>query len=254
MPRCSGCGGGGCGCVIVEGANVTITGAGTPESPYEVSSDGGGGGSTLTGEIKLYAGADTPTGWLVADGAPVSRSTYSALFAVIGTTYGAGDGSTTFNLPNLAGRFPLGVNSSHPRGEAAGQEAVTLLTADLPAHTHSMFHQHDHTHNHDLSHDHANATTTSNGNHHHTVNGSNTAGSNNNNLARGAGHDFDISASTDGAHQHTVDIPGFSGVTGLPLPFASTGGPTVANTGATGSGTPVATMPPYTAIRYLIRT
>ena len=54
-----------------------------------------------TGIVSRFAGSVIPSGWLLCNGAPVSRTTYSALFAVIGTTYGAGDGSTTFNLPNI---------------------------------------------------------------------------------------------------------------------------------------------------------
>lgn len=63
------------------------------------------------GFIQPYAGASAPTGWLLCDGSAVSRTTYSALFGLIGTNYGAGDGSTTFNVPNLKGRFPLGYAS-----------------------------------------------------------------------------------------------------------------------------------------------
>ena len=54
----------------------------------------------------MYAAASAPTGWLLCDGSAVSRSTYSALFAAIGTTFGAGDGSTTFNTPNMQSRYP----------------------------------------------------------------------------------------------------------------------------------------------------
>ncbi len=60
------------------------------------------------GSLQLYAGSVYPTGWLRANGAAISRTTYAGLFAIIGTTYGAGDGSTTFNLPNL---FSSGVPS-----------------------------------------------------------------------------------------------------------------------------------------------
>ena len=68
------------------------------------------------GTIEMYGGSTLPTGWLFCYGQPVNRSTYSALFEVIGTSFGAGDGSTTFNLPDLSGRFPLGVGN----GTAAG--------------------------------------------------------------------------------------------------------------------------------------
>jgi phage-related tail fiber protein len=62
------------------------------------------------GSYLLFAGKTLPSGYLLCNGAAVSRTTYAALFAVIGTTYGAGDGSTTFNLPNLDGRVLQGVN------------------------------------------------------------------------------------------------------------------------------------------------
>ena len=61
-----------------------------------------------TGIVQFFAGSSAPTGWLVCDGSAVSRTDYDELFEVIGTTYGAGDGSTTFNLPNLIDRFSEG--------------------------------------------------------------------------------------------------------------------------------------------------
>lgn len=60
------------------------------------------------GVVQAFAGATTPQGWLLCDGSAVSRTDYAALYAVIGTTYGAGDGSTTFNLPNLVDKFVEG--------------------------------------------------------------------------------------------------------------------------------------------------
>lgn len=75
-----------------------------------------------TGDLKIFAGTTTPSGWLLCDGSAVSRTAYAALFAVIGTAYGAGDGSTTFNLPNFTDRFPRG----HPTpGTGAGNDAHT---------------------------------------------------------------------------------------------------------------------------------
>ena len=65
-----------------------------------------------TGAINAYSGSIAPTGWLLCDGAAVSRATYSDLFALIGTTYGAGNGTSTFNLPNLKGRVIVGLDSS----------------------------------------------------------------------------------------------------------------------------------------------
>lgn len=67
---------------------------------------------TPTGVVQAFAGSTTPQGWLLCDGSAVSRTDYAALYAVIGTTYGAGDGSTTFNLPNLVDKFVEGSATS----------------------------------------------------------------------------------------------------------------------------------------------
>ena len=104
---------------------------------------------TATGTILPWSSASIPSGFLECAGAAVSRSTYSALFGVIGTTYGAGDGSSTFNLPNLADNVPVGksnnkalastggANTVTPTGNVAGSTAnATLSTAQLASHTH----------------------------------------------------------------------------------------------------------------------
>lgn len=69
------------------------------------------GSSVPTGVINPFAGSSAPSGWLICDGTAVSRSTYASLFAILGTTYGSGDGSTTFNIPDLRSRIPLGVGA-----------------------------------------------------------------------------------------------------------------------------------------------
>ena len=89
------------------------------------------------GAIMAFATNSAPDGWLICNGAAVSRTTYAKLFAAIGTTYGSGNGSTTFNLPNLQGKMPLGYSSSHPMAETGGSETVTLTTAQMPMHGHS---------------------------------------------------------------------------------------------------------------------
>lgn len=68
----------------------------------------GGSTTATTGEGKLWFTDTAPSGWLICDGSAVSRTTYADLFAVIGTTYGAGDSSTTFNIPNFKGNTPVG--------------------------------------------------------------------------------------------------------------------------------------------------
>lgn len=92
------------------------------------------------GCVMEYAAANAPSGWLLCDGTAVSRTTYSALFGVIGTTYGVGNGSTTFNLPNLRGRVPVGLDpgSGQNLGFTAGAPSVALTQAEMPPHTHSI--------------------------------------------------------------------------------------------------------------------
>lgn len=87
------------------------------------------------GAVMDFAMNAAPAGWLACDGAAVSRVTYAALFAAIGTTWGAGDGSTTFNLPDMRGYFRRGVGTNGD-GTASGAFAVKQAD-DLKSHTHS---------------------------------------------------------------------------------------------------------------------
>lgn len=103
---------------------------------------GGQLNTQLTGAIVAYAAA-VPTGWLECNGQAVSRATYAALYAVIGTTFGSGDGSTTFNLPDLTGRTIFGKESSQSRitSGVSGLNGSTLGAAGgdqhAQAHAHS---------------------------------------------------------------------------------------------------------------------
>lgn len=99
------------------------------------------------GALSLYAGSSTavPTGYLLCQGQSLLRTEWPDLFAVIGTTYGAAD-ATTFSLPNLTDRVPLGAGSAgRGRGAVGGAESVTLTTAQIPAHTHGSTGAHTHT-------------------------------------------------------------------------------------------------------------
>ena len=110
---------------------------------------------TPSGAVMPYAGSSAPTGWLLCSGAAVSRTTYAALFAIVSTTYGAGDGSTTFNLPDMRGRSAFGVDNmggtaanritsggsgitGTTLGASGGAETVTLTTTQLASHNHTI--------------------------------------------------------------------------------------------------------------------
>jgi microcystin-dependent protein len=132
------------GNVSVSG-NLTVTGS--------VSS--GGGVLMPTGSMLEYGGTSAPSGWLLCNGAAVSRSTYAALFAVLGTAYGVGDGSTTFNVPNRIDRVGVGAGAAYSRGTTGGVATATtnengshnhtgstdsyaLNTNQIPAHNHGV--------------------------------------------------------------------------------------------------------------------
>ena len=91
---------------------------------------------TPTGAIFAFPTATAPTGYLACEGAAVSRATYAALFALIGTAYGAGNGTTTFNLPDLRGEFIRGWDNS--RGVDSGRGIGTAQTDQLKTHTHEI--------------------------------------------------------------------------------------------------------------------
>ena len=112
-------------------------------------------GVNPTGAVLSFAGESAPTGWLLCYGQAISRTTYAGLFTVLAEVYGAGDGSTTFNVPDLRGRTIAGQDdmggASADRltgaggvggidgdilGASGGTEAVTLTEAQMPAHTH----------------------------------------------------------------------------------------------------------------------
>jgi hypothetical protein len=95
------------------------------------------------GMLTMTAASTAASGWLLCNGSAISRTTYADLFAAIGTTYGVGNGSTTFNIPDLRGRVPVGTDSSQTEfdalGETGGVKEVTLTSAQsgVPAHSHA---------------------------------------------------------------------------------------------------------------------
>ena len=99
--------------------------------------------ATPSGAILQFAGSTAPDGWLICNGATVSRSTYANLFAAISTTYGAGNGSTTFQIPDLRGRVPVGAGqgsglSNRVLAATGGQQSLPLTEAQIPTHRHFL--------------------------------------------------------------------------------------------------------------------
>lgn len=92
----------------------------------------------IVGSIITFAGSTIPTGFLVCDGRAIDRSVYSQLFDVIGTTYGNGDGVSTFNLPNFAGRTFVGVSQTLNIGDNGGEEEHSLQSTEFAEHDHNI--------------------------------------------------------------------------------------------------------------------
>lgn len=87
------------------------------------------------GEIRMFGGTFAPCGWAFCNGQLLSIAENTALYSLLGTTYG-GDGQNTFALPDLRGRAPVHIGSTYPQGTSIGVENVTLTTTQMPTHSH----------------------------------------------------------------------------------------------------------------------
>ena len=114
--------------------------AGKPQSLLIIGVIGGDGNPP--GAILQFAGLTAPEGYLLCQGQAVSRAGYARLYAVIGVIYGAGDGSTTFNLPDYRGRGPMGLSPSQSQfatpGQRGGESSHTMTWAEMPKHSHTV--------------------------------------------------------------------------------------------------------------------
>lgn len=192
-----------------------------------------------SGSLIMFAGSTAPVGYLVCDGAAISRTTYADLFGVIGTTYGVGNGTTTFNLPDLRGRGAIGVGtgaglSARALGGTGGAETVTLDSTMIPSHTHT-------------------GTTASNGSHSHSI--------------TDPGHVHSQTTINDDYNNSGANPPGFSADSAGSVTWnninSSTTGITVNSDGAhthtittdaTGGGSSHNNMPPFLVVNYIIKT
>ena len=184
--------------------------------------------ATPAGVIQAYGGASAPVGYLLCNGVAVSRATYASLFSAIGTNYGAGDGSTTFNVPNLQGKVPVGLSADaefNVLGESGGAKTHTLASNEIPAHVHLV--------------DPPITTTATNGSHTHSYNdryrGTTISDdASDRNVASDALNDLARTTGSGGAHTHTLDIEAF-------------------NSGGSGGGAAHNNLQPYLVVNYIIK-
>ena len=200
------------------------------------------------GSIIPYAGAATPTGWLMCDGSAVSRSTYTTLFGVISTTYGAGDGTTTFNLPDLRQRFPLGKAAAGTGSTLGSTGGAIDHTHTGPSHTHTGP---SHTHT-GPAHTHTEPAHT----HSISADGTGVTGAPSATTEVQAGVGATVASAT---HTHTGPSHSHSGATGSDGTGATgssgtgaTGAEGTGATGAAGAGNTGTANPPYQVLNYLI--
>jgi microcystin-dependent protein len=198
------------------------------------------------GNIIAFSGNTIPEGYLECDGSAVSRDEYPDLFSVIGTSYGAGDGSTTFNLPNLSGRVALGASQSYSVGANGGEEAHSLAALELPSHIHLIP---EHTHGNSID-----AKTPSLS---HTITQPVLTYTRINNSANSQVYSAGSTTFYSGRSNKTMSRATNLAIANHPAtPCTVTGGildcPTF-NTESTGGGVAHNNMMPYLAVKYLIR-
>ena len=97
-------------------------------------------GGTPIGGIVIWSGAvgSPPDGFILCDGTAISRTDFATLFTIVGTTFGTGNGSSTFNIPNLRDRFIVGAGDGYNLNATGGSSTTTLGTTNLPSHTHQL--------------------------------------------------------------------------------------------------------------------
>jgi len=208
--------------------------------------------SVPIGTVVMWSGnsSNVPTGWLLCDGTAISRTTYSDLYAIQGNVFGSGDGSTTFNLPNMKDRFVVGAGNTYSSNSTGGSNSHTLTTAEIPSHNHTQ-NSHSHTGSSGTggSHSHTGTTSTT-GAHTHNVyysysggagsyrrlgHATSNSGSDNSALSNG-NHSHTFTTASGGDHSHTVAV-----------------GSTIATNQATGGGGAHENRPPYIGILFIIR-
>jgi microcystin-dependent protein len=240
----------------------------TKTQPIIEKSDG-----VPVGTIITYATIEPPRKYLVCNGASVSRTKYIDLYNIIGTRFGNGDGSTTFNLPDFTDKFILGSNIENQIGVTGGAFSKVLQVSQLPAHSHTGTVDSAGTHNHSITdngHSHAitdpghNHSITDPG-HSHTMNNNRTVLTTGNNTridVDSSPNELDLDESTFASiNNNTTGISINTANSGISVNSANTN-ISINNNGAhvhtftsttTGNGSPIDITNPFVKMAYLIK-
>ena len=211
------------------------------------------------GALFMWPTATAPSGYVLCNGAAVSRADYASLFTVIGVTFGTGNGSTTFNVPDMRQRFPLGVATSGTGSTLAGTGGSIDHTHTGPSHTHtisgSTAAEAAHTHGA------GNVTTTAGTSHTHSFSGTAASGGPSATVNSGLASDTPVGTFD---HTHTTTISGTTGAEdahthGVPIYTTGTGsshshGAGTLSADAAGTGATGTANPPFLAVNYIIKT
>jgi microcystin-dependent protein len=205
------------------------------------------------GSVVMFAGATAPANWLLCQGQSLSTTTYSALFAIV--QYAFGGSGANFNLPNLQGKFPLGVTGAAAPGAVGGSFAVTIPAASLPSHTHTASqpaHNHTATQPAHIHPDPGHAHSITDQLHAHSMGGS---------YGFGIGAVAPNALNNQGSSNTGASGTGITGTNAAATNLQAAGGDAVTvgvaqpaiTVNPTGSGSAFNVIPPYQTLNYIIR-
>jgi microcystin-dependent protein len=226
------------------------------DAQVKTNSDAIASAGTIIGQIIMWPGVTPPTNWWWCAGDVISRTDFASLFGILGTAFGAGDGSTTFNLPDLRGRVPVGFGAGQPISAIGGEATHTLTNAELATHVHGVNdpgHVHgvvDPGHTHNISQS-PHAHGVSDPGHTHTFTNTVSGGS-----GIGLGSGISLQSGNTGSATTGIGIQGANaniGIVGSASGVSIGGAATGISLTADGGGQPHNNLQPYMVLGFIIR-